>query len=43
MSVFKETLDRHKEIASYSASQLTESERKRHELVSSTLKLLEKK
>lgn len=42
MSVFKETLDRQKEIAAYSSAQLTEAERKRHELVSNTLKRREK-
>lgn len=43
MSIFKETLDRQKEIAAYSQSQLTEAERKRTELVQKTLKMIEVK
>lgn len=43
MSIFKETLDRQKEIAAYSQSQLTEAERKRTELVQKALKMIEAK
>lgn len=43
MSIFKETLDRQKEIAAYSQSQLTEAEKKRNELIQKALKLIEVK
>lgn len=43
MSAFKETLDRQMQIASYTGNQLTETERKRKELVSKTLTMLEAK
>ena len=43
MSIFKETLDRQKEIATYSQSQLTEAEKKRNELIQKALKLIEVK
>lgn len=43
MSIFKETLDRHMEIAVYSGNQLTETERKRQTLVNMTVKQLESK
>ena len=43
MTIFKETLDRQKEIAAYSQSQLTEAEKKRNELIKKALKLIEVK
>ena len=43
MSIFKETLEKQMQIASCGNSQLTDMERKRRELISGTLDLLEKK
>lgn len=40
MSIFKETLDRQKEIAACSQSQLTDAEKKRNELIQNTLKMI---
>ncbi len=43
MSAFNETLERQKQIASYNSNQLTEAERKRKELISNTIAMLESK
>ena len=43
MSIFKETMEGQLHIASYGGNRLTEVERKRKELISDTLALLEKK
>ncbi len=43
MQIFTETLERHKQIASYSTSQLTETEKRRNELIGTTIKMLEKR
>lgn len=42
MSIFKETLDRQKEIASFSRSQLTEAEKKRNELIQKAIAMIGK-
>ena len=41
MSLFKETLDRHMQVAVYSSNQLTEAERKRQSLIEQAVRLLE--
>jgi len=43
MAAFKDTLERQIQIASYSNAQLTDTERKRRELVSNAVAMLEKK
>lgn len=40
MSIFKETLDRQKEIAAYSKTQLTDAEQKRNELIQKAIKMI---